>query len=116
MAEHAPPRPPDNARQGRPGAETGAQRRERRPSATAPGRAPESALAPRRDPESPDNARRSRPGAKKGARRNPEPQSPDAPARSEPSEPSPRRVLGRVLLVQLVALALLWALQAAYHR
>lgn len=44
------------------------------------------------------------------------PRSPDAPPRSEPSEPSARRVLGRVLLVQLVALGLLWALQAAYHR
>lgn len=37
-------------------------------------------------------------------------------ARHESSERSPRRVLGRVLLVQLLALALLWALQAAYHR
>lgn len=73
-------------------------------------------MAEHAPPRPPDNARQGRPGAETGAQRNPEPESPDAPPRSEPSEPSSRRVLGRVLLVQLVALALLWALQAAYHR
>lgn len=34
----------------------------------------------------------------------------------ERPQPPFRRVLVRVLLVQLAALGLLWALQAAYHR
>ncbi len=42
---------------------------------------------------------------------------PPPPPASEPSaEPAFGRVLAQVLLVQLAALGLLWALQAAYHR
>lgn len=69
--------------------------------------------APRRSPE---DARQDRGGAEAGALQDPEDVGSRDAAGPERSEPSSRRVLGRVLLVQLVALALLWALQAAYHR